>query len=160
MLNVCVPARRRATLIILPLLLAALILMSLPAPAFAQQAAGGEANLVLPDLAQATFLGGTTGRVLLMWGLGVCFLGLLFGFVTFTQLRNLPVHKSMLEISELIYATCKTYLRTQARFIAMLHSGVMTPPAMLLNSILADLDRFVGNAPQHDDVTCVLMRVV
>jgi len=42
----------------------------------------------------------------------------------------------------------------------MLHSGVMTPPAMLLNSILADLDRFVGNAPQHDDVTCVLMRVV
>ena len=48
----------------------------------------------------------------------------------------------------------------EARFIAMLHSGVMTPPAMLLNSILADLDRFVGNAPQHDDVTCVLMRVV
>jgi phosphoserine phosphatase RsbU/P len=48
----------------------------------------------------------------------------------------------------------------EARLIAMLHSGVMTSPAMLLNSILADLDRFVGNAPQHDDVTCVLMRVV
>ena len=120
MLNVCVPARRRATLIILPLLLAALILMSLPAPAFAQQAAGGEANLVLPDLAQATFLGGTSGRVLLMWGLGVCALGLLFGFVTFTQLRNLPVHKSMLEISELIYETCKTYLITQGKFLLVL----------------------------------------
>jgi K(+)-stimulated pyrophosphate-energized sodium pump len=120
MLNVCVPARRRATLIILPLLLAALILMSLPAPAFAQSAAGGEANLVLPDLAQATFLGGTNGRTLLMWGLAVCALGLLFGFVTFTQLRNLPVHKSMLEISELIYETCKTYLITQGKFLLVL----------------------------------------
>jgi K(+)-stimulated pyrophosphate-energized sodium pump len=120
MLNVCVPARRCATLIILPLLLAALILMSLPAPAFAQSAAGGEANLILPDLAQATFLGGTNGRTLLMWGLLVCALGLLFGLTTFTQLRNLPVHKSMLEISELIYETCKTYLITQGKFLLLL----------------------------------------
>ncbi|HTC87687.1 MAG TPA: sodium-translocating pyrophosphatase [Bryobacteraceae bacterium] len=121
MLTVCVSARRRATLIIMPLLLAALILMSLPVSAFAQPAAaGGEANLVLPDLAQATFLGGTNGRTLLMWGLLVCVLGLLFGFVTFTQLRNLPVHKSMLEISELIYETCKTYLITQGKFLLVL----------------------------------------
>ena len=94
--------------------------MSLPAPAFAQSAPGGEANLVLPDLSQATFLGGTNGRTLLMWGLLVCALGLLFGFVTFTQLRNLPVHKSMLEISELIYETCKTYLITQGKFLLVL----------------------------------------
>jgi K(+)-stimulated pyrophosphate-energized sodium pump len=120
MLNVCPPACRRATLIILPLLLAALILMSLPAPAFAQSTAGGEANLVLPDLAQATFLGGTSGRTLLTWGLLVCALGLLFGLVTFVQLRNLPVHKSMLEISELIYETCKTYLITQGKFLLVL----------------------------------------
>ncbi len=121
MLTVCVSARRRATLIIMPLLLAAVILMSLPVSAFAQPAtAGGEANLVLPDLAQATFLGGTNGRTLLMWGLLVCVLGLLFGFVTFTQLRNLPVHKSMLEISELIYETCKTYLITQGKFLLVL----------------------------------------
>ncbi len=119
MLKVCVPARRYATLIILPLLLAVLILMSLPAPAFAQPA-GGEANLVLPDLAQATFLGGTNGRTLLMWGLLVCALGLLFGLATYTQLRNLPVHKSMLEISELIYETCKTYLITQGKFLLVL----------------------------------------
>src|SRR5271165_5598423 len=119
MLKVCVPARRCATLIILPLLLAALILMSLPAPAFAQPA-GGEANLVLPDLAQATFLGGTNGRTLLMYGLGVCALGLLFGLMTYTQLRNLPVHRSMLEISELIYETCKTYLITQGKFLLIL----------------------------------------
>jgi K(+)-stimulated pyrophosphate-energized sodium pump len=120
MLKVCVPARRRAMLIIMPLLLAALILMSLPAPAFAQSDAAGEANLVLPDLAQATFLGGTNGRTLLMWGLLVCALGLLFGIATYTQLRNLPVHKSMLEISELIYETCKTYLITQGKFLLLL----------------------------------------
>src|ERR1700677_330273 len=120
MLTVCVHARRRATLIILPLLLAASILMSLPAPAFAQPDSGGEANLVLPDLAQGTFLGGTNGRTLLMWGLLVCALGLLFGIATYTQLRNLPVHKSMLEISELIYETCKTYLITQGKFLLVL----------------------------------------
>jgi K(+)-stimulated pyrophosphate-energized sodium pump len=120
MLTVCLPGRRRAMLIIMPLLLAALILMSLPAPAFAQSDAGGEANLVLPDLAQATFLGGTNGRTLLMWGLLVCALGLLFGIATYTQLRNLPVHKSMLEISELIYETCKTYLITQGKFLLLL----------------------------------------
>jgi len=125
MLTVCVPARRRATWIILPLLLAALLLMSLPAPAFAQPAAaGGEANLVLPDLAQATFLGGTNGRTLLLWGLLVCALGLLFGLATFTQLRNLPVHRSMLEISELIYETCKTYLVTQGKFLMILEAFI------------------------------------
>jgi K(+)-stimulated pyrophosphate-energized sodium pump len=74
----------------------------------------------LPDLAQATFLGGTSGQTLLTYGLIVCALGLLFGFVTFTQLRNLPVHKSMLEISELIYETCKTYLITQGKFLLVL----------------------------------------
>jgi len=55
-----------------------------------------------------------------MWGLAVCALGLLFGFLTFTQLRNLPVHRSMLEISELIYETCKTYLITQGKFLVLL----------------------------------------
>ena len=85
-----------------------------------EAAAGGEAQLVLPDLGQVTFLGGTSGRTLLMWGLGVCALGLLFGLMTFTQLRNLPVHRSMLEISELIYETCKTYLITQGKFLLIL----------------------------------------
>jgi len=88
-----------------------------PPPA---QHAGGEASLVLPDLSQATFLGGIGGRALLMWGLLVCALGLLFGLAIYTQLRNLPVHKSMREISELIYETCKTYLLTQGRFLLIL----------------------------------------
>jgi phosphoserine phosphatase RsbU/P len=48
----------------------------------------------------------------------------------------------------------------EARLIAMLHSGAMTTPDVLLNSLMTDLDRFAGNAPQHDDVTCVLMRAV
>src|SRR5260221_3469037 len=91
-----------------------------PPPAPVQHAAGGEASLVLPDLSQATFLGGIGGRALLMWGLIVCALGLLFGLAIYTQLKNLPVHKSMREISELIYETCKTYLLTQGKFLMIL----------------------------------------
>jgi len=117
-----VPSCRRAACLILPLLIAALMLMIVPTQAFAQASStvGGEAQLVIPDLSQATFLGGTNGRSLLMWGLAVCALGLLFGLVTYTQLRNLSVHRSMLEISELIYETCKTYLITQGKFLLIL----------------------------------------
>src|SRR5438094_10289090 len=85
----------------------------------AQERGGGEASLVLPDLATVDFLG-VNGRTLLMGGLVVCALGLLFGLMTFTQLKNLPVHASMLEVSELIYETCKTYLITQGKFILIL----------------------------------------
>src|SRR5436309_1360539 len=85
-----------------------------------QHAAGGEAALGLPDLNQATFLGGSGGRALLLWGLVICALGLLFGLAQYTQLKNLPVHRAMREISELIYETCKTYLLTQGRFLLIL----------------------------------------
>src|SRR5437016_2906593 len=88
-------------------------------PAPTQHAAGGEAALVLPDLNQATFFG-MGGRALLLWGLVICALGLLFGLAQYTQLRNLPVHRAMREISELIYETCKTYLLTQGRFLLIL----------------------------------------
>jgi K(+)-stimulated pyrophosphate-energized sodium pump len=93
--------------------------------AFAQGSVGQpteartEANLVLPDLSQVSFLG-ITGRNLLLGGLVICVLGLLFGFVMYGQLKNLPVHSSMREISELIYETCKTYLQTQGKFILLL----------------------------------------
>jgi K(+)-stimulated pyrophosphate-energized sodium pump len=80
---------------------------------------GGEANLVLPDLGLVQ-VGGYDGRTLLMIGLGVSALGILFGLVILYQLKNLPVHRSMREISELIYETCKTYLVTQGRFLAIL----------------------------------------
>jgi K(+)-stimulated pyrophosphate-energized sodium pump len=89
------------------------------APTAPVHQAGGEANLKIPDLSQATFVG-FNGRSLLMGGLVVCVLGLLFGLVIYSQLKNLPVHASMLEISELIYETCKTYLVTQGKFILIL----------------------------------------
>ena len=80
---------------------------------------GGEANLVLPDLGQVSFLG-VDGRSLLFAGLFVTLAGMAFGFVTYRQLRDLPVHRAMLEVSELIYETCKTYLQTQGRFLMIL----------------------------------------
>ena len=82
----------------------------------------GEVNLVLPDIRQATFLGGIHGRDLLFGELFIAVLGLLFGIVILTQLKRLPVHKSMLEISELIYETCKTYLATQGKFLVVLEA--------------------------------------
>ncbi|HEX7193015.1 MAG TPA: sodium-translocating pyrophosphatase [Thermoanaerobaculia bacterium] len=78
-----------------------------------------EANLVLPDLRNVSFLG-ISGQTLLSFGLIVCVLGMLFGLVIYIQLKNLPVHRSMREISELIYETCKTYLTTQGKFILLL----------------------------------------
>jgi K(+)-stimulated pyrophosphate-energized sodium pump len=78
-----------------------------------------EIDLAMPDLSQAQFLG-LDGHTLLTFGLGVCALGLLFGLVIYGQLRRMSVHRSMLEISELIYATCKTYLFTQGKFILVL----------------------------------------
>jgi K(+)-stimulated pyrophosphate-energized sodium pump len=83
-------------------------------------ALASEANLVLPDLSSQTFLGSVNGRSLLMFGIVVSVLGLVFGLVQYRQLRDLPVHKSMREISELIYETCKQYLITQGKFILVL----------------------------------------
>ena len=91
-----------------------------PAGQAAPRHTGGEASLVVPDLSSVTFLGGIDGHTLLLSGLVICGLGLLFGLMTFTQLKNLPVHGSMLEVSELIYETCKTYLVTQGKFILIL----------------------------------------
>jgi K(+)-stimulated pyrophosphate-energized sodium pump len=90
-----------------------------PTQASVSHEGGGEASLILPDLGTVTFHG-IDGRMLLKAGLGVCILGLLFGLVIFTKLKNLPVHSSMREISELIYETCKTYLITQGKFILIL----------------------------------------
>jgi len=78
---------------------------------------GGEVNLVLPDLGSVTALGGTSGRLLLTLGIFVCVLGLGFGGWVYAQLRSLPVHASMLEVSELIYTTCKAYLAKQGKFL-------------------------------------------
>jgi len=96
--------------------------MLAPLCTYAQSAEeGGEAHLPLPDLSQATFFGGAIdGRTLVSLGLIVVALGLLFGLVIYRELKRLPVHRAMLEISELIYETCKTYLATQVKFLALL----------------------------------------
>ena len=98
----------------------ALFAITMGAPAvLASPREGGEAALKLPDLSEVTFLG-IDGHRLLLVGLLFCFLGLMFGLAIYIQLKNLPVHKAMREISELIYETCKTYLTTQGKFIMIL----------------------------------------
>jgi K(+)-stimulated pyrophosphate-energized sodium pump len=82
-------------------------------------ARASELELKLPDLHQAIFLG-VNGWNLLSIGLLVSALGFVFGIAMYTHLRNLPVHESMREISELIYETCKTYLITQGKFLMIL----------------------------------------
>jgi K(+)-stimulated pyrophosphate-energized sodium pump len=115
------------------LALAVIATLAAPVAAFAQQPepaapgaaqedvahVGGEANLVLPSLDQVD-VGGYNGRMLLMGGLVVAALGIAFGLIMMGQLKNLPVHRTMLEVSDLIYETCKTYLVTQGRFIFLL----------------------------------------
>ena len=99
-------------------------------PVFAQSEVGGEASLKLPDLHSVLFMGGIDGHKLLLIGLIFCALGLLFGLAIYLQLKNLPVHRSMREISELIYETCKTYLVTQGKFILILWAFIAVIIAM------------------------------
>jgi K(+)-stimulated pyrophosphate-energized sodium pump len=95
------------------------LLAARAASAQGTEEAGGEAALKLPDLSQVQFLG-VDGHKLLLFGILFCILGLIFGLVIYSRLKNLPVHKSMRDISELIYETCKTYLITQGKFLLLL----------------------------------------
>jgi K(+)-stimulated pyrophosphate-energized sodium pump len=116
--------------------IAALSLSTTAALAQPAHEVGGEASLKLPDLSQVLFLG-IDGHRLLMIGILFCIFGLGFGLVIYTHLRNLPVHRAMREISELIYETCKTYLITQGKFllvlwlfiavVIVLYFGVLSP---------------------------------
>ena len=82
-------------------------------------------NWCYPTSAMATF-GGINGRTLLMIGMAIAGLGFIFGIATYVQMRNLPVHAAMREISELIYETCKTYLITQGKFLLLLELFIGT----------------------------------
>ena len=110
-----------------------------PAPAAApvEHTPGGEVNIHLPDLNQGDFLG-LTGHQILLSGLVVCVLGLLFGAWTYSNVKNLPVHRSMAEISELIYETCKAYLVQQGKFLLILEVFIGAGDGRLL---LADRAR-------------------
>ena len=118
-----VPARLGATRCLLLTLLFAIASGSLPA--LAETGHVSEADLVLPDLADASlvaFFGATSGWTLLSYGLLVCLGGLIFGAVIYRQIFRLPVHRSMAEVSELIYETCKTYMITQGKFLLVLQA--------------------------------------
>jgi K(+)-stimulated pyrophosphate-energized sodium pump len=100
-----------------------LLTLSFGAVSLPASAASGEAGLVLPNLGDkslATFLGGFAGSQILSFGLIVCVLGLLFGALFYSQIKKLPVHKSMADVSELIYETCKTYMIRQGKFLMFL----------------------------------------
>ena len=112
---------RTQTASFLRVLYTVLVSILLAAPLLAQSGENtSEANLKLPDLGSATFLGGYKGSTLLMGGLVVSALGLIFGVIIFNRLKNMAVHSSMREVSELIYETCKTYLATQGKFLMLL----------------------------------------
>src|ERR1035437_10766818 len=100
---------------------AGLVVLLLSATSTQAQAdtTGGEANLKLPDLSQVQFLG-VDGHKLLLFGILFCIFGLCFGMTIYVRLKNLPVHRSMRDISDLIYETCKTYLVTQGKFLLLL----------------------------------------
>jgi K(+)-stimulated pyrophosphate-energized sodium pump len=104
-----------AKVVVLPLL----FLAAVAGVAQAQEGGhrpGGEVNLLIPDLNQGSFLG-YTGHQILLSGLAVCVLGLLFGLWTYSAVRKLPVHRSMAEVSDLIYETCKAYMVQQGKFL-------------------------------------------
>jgi K(+)-stimulated pyrophosphate-energized sodium pump len=113
-----------------PAMLAAIVLcvLMMSAPALAAEGKpGGEANLKIPDLNQVKFFGDAMGgHSLLLVGFAVSGLGLLFGGIIYMQLKNLPVHKSMLEVSELIYETCKAYMVQQGKFLLILFAFIGT----------------------------------
>ena len=96
-----------------------------PAGHAKEHEAGGEANLPMPDMSSVSFFNNSiNGSKLLSLGLIFCAFGGLFGLIIYSQLKNLPVHRSMREISELIYETCKTYLITQGKFLLVLEAFI------------------------------------
>jgi K(+)-stimulated pyrophosphate-energized sodium pump len=99
------------------MIIAGLVILLAPSTMAAE--AGGEANLIVPDLSTVEFFG-INARLILGIGLIVCLLGLVFGLFNYLRVKQLPVHKSMKDISELIYETCKTYLVTQGKFLLIL----------------------------------------
>jgi K(+)-stimulated pyrophosphate-energized sodium pump len=139
---------RRVLFVLIPaLIILGFLAFAMPPAISAQSAAtapqpshqGGEANLKIPDLSQVSF-GGVTGRALLQWGMLVCLFGLAFGMVIFRQLKSLPVHQSMRDISELIYETCKTYLVTQGKFLLILWAFI----AVIVVFYFGFLQHFTG----------------
>jgi len=109
-----------------------------------------ELDLVLPDLSSVLF-GGISGRSLLLAGLVVCALGAIFGMIVSRRLARLPVHKSMREVSELIYETCKTYLVTQGKFILVLW--------LFIGTVMVVYFAWLRHMPAVKVATIIMMRM-
>jgi K(+)-stimulated pyrophosphate-energized sodium pump len=137
----------RALRAVVPLLWMAILAV----PLMAQSEHGGEANLDLPNLNTATFLG-VGGRSLLIFGLLFCLFGMIFGLVIYTRLKHMEVHKSMLEVSELIYETCKTYLITQGKFLLLLEC--------FIGVIIVFYFGFLSGMPAYKVIIILLFSVI
>jgi len=71
-----------------------------------------EADLKIPEL--------TGNQIsLLMWGFAICVAGIIFALYQYRKVKKIPAHKSMLEVAEIIFATCKTYLKQQGKFLIL-----------------------------------------
>jgi K(+)-stimulated pyrophosphate-energized sodium pump len=90
-------------------------------PAFLASAAfAGEADIKLPDVANAQFAYGLNGWNIMMIGLGITVVGMLFGLLQYKQTVALPAHKSMLAVSNIIWETCKSYIIQQGKYLSVL----------------------------------------
>ncbi|HYF15855.1 MAG TPA: sodium-translocating pyrophosphatase [Phycisphaerales bacterium] len=134
-------------------------------PAFAQDAAaggghkgGGEANLKLPDVSTVSFFDGAiNGSQLLMIGIAVSVLGMGFGIWIFAQLKGMPVHKSMLDVSELIYATCKSYMIQQGKFLMVLWAFIALAVAWYFGWLIPNPDVADGRGMSAGKVGLILL---
>jgi K(+)-stimulated pyrophosphate-energized sodium pump len=126
----------------------ALLLTLSPRPTLAS-----ETSLLIPDLNAAKFFNGAIGgRNLLIDGMGICAFGLIFGFYFFRKLKALPVHESMRAVSETIYATCKTYLKTQLKFILFLE--------LFIGAILVVYFGFLATEPDGSHLGAAKVTVI
>jgi K(+)-stimulated pyrophosphate-energized sodium pump len=117
----------------------------------ASSAWASEADLVMPDMSKQDFMG-VNGRTWLMGGLVVCAFGMAFGLVNYAKLKALPVHRSMLEVSELIYATCKTYLFSQGKFILLLQ--------LFIGAVMVWYFRFLRELEWQQVITILLFSLI
>jgi len=127
------------------------VLLALASLLVAPAARASEASLVLPDFSIAEFMG-ISGYNLLLGGMLICALGMGFGMWIFFQLRALPVHQSMRDISELIYETCKTYLVTQGKFILVLWA--------FITAIMVYYFYFLTHTPAGSVVVIVIFSLI
>ncbi|MDR2769730.1 MAG: sodium-translocating pyrophosphatase [Puniceicoccales bacterium] len=76
----------------------------------------GEADLIVPNIRQAS----PGNYTLLLVGLFISVVGVIFGFLEFSKIQKLEVHKKMADVGNTIFETCKTYLIQQGKFLVLL----------------------------------------